>query len=199
MYKESNNTKKYEFNVTWRVNSEPYFSTTTHTERIDVNIDANVTFPTATDDESDPIHYFIVNNTFPVPANMNHANSSETVIEFILLNSNIHDAYEFVLEPWEYENHTYCGTPMNVTLIVNTLPVSSASLNSNYQQVPYISNVDITDTCPWFTDADGDTLTVKIILSDKIIGESDSNTITATKCSVCVQHYWLRIYIEQYK
>ena len=44
MYKESNNTKKYEFNVTWRVNSEPYFNTTTHTERIDMNIDANVTF-----------------------------------------------------------------------------------------------------------------------------------------------------------
>ena len=99
MYKESNNTKKYEFNVTWRVNSEPYFSTTTHTERIDMNIDTNVTFPTATDDESDPIHYFIANSTFPIPANMNHANSSETVIEFILLNSNIHDAYEFMLEP----------------------------------------------------------------------------------------------------
>ena len=56
---------------------------------------------------------------------------------------------------------------MNVTLIVNTLPVFGASLNSNYQQVPYISNTDITDACPWFTDADGDTLTVRIILSNK--------------------------------
>ena len=57
---------------------------------------------------------------------------------------------------------------MNVTLIVNTLPVSGASLNSNYQQVPYISNTDITDTCPWFTDADGDTLTVSILAFDII-------------------------------
>ena len=78
---------------------------------------------------------------------------------------------------------------MNVTLIVNTLPVFGASLNSNYQQVPYISNTDITDACPWFTDADGDTLTVRIILSNKIIGECDSNTITATKCTICLQHY----------
>ena len=99
MYYENNNTRKYEFNVTWRINSEPYFTTTTHTKRIDTNTDINVTFPTATDDESDPIHYFVVNSTFPLPPNMNHANSSKTVIEFILLNSNIHGVYEFVLEP----------------------------------------------------------------------------------------------------
>ena len=162
MYYESDNTRKYEFNVTWRINSEPYFSTTTHDKRIDTNTDINVTFPTATDDESDPIHYFVVNSTFPLPPKMNHASSSKTIIEFILLNSNIHGVYEFVLEPWEYTNQTYWGTPMNVTLIVNILPVVTASISNNYQQIPYVSNTDIIDVCPWFVDPDGDTFIVSI-------------------------------------
>ena len=162
MYAESNNTKKYEFNVTWRVNSEPYFSSTTHTQVLRTGQDVNVTFATATDDESDSIHYFVVNSTFPASASMNHADSSQTVIEFTGITSGVAGTYEFILEPWEYTNHTYCGTPLNVTVIINSLPVYGASLSSNYQQIPYISNADIKDTCPWFTDADGDTLTVSI-------------------------------------
>ena len=58
---------------------------------------------------------------------------------------------------------------MNVTVIINSLPVVSASINNNYQQIPYVSNTDIKDACPWFTDADGDTLTVSIIIFDFIL------------------------------
>ena len=169
MYRSVNNTKKYEFNVTWRVNTEPYFTTTTQTKVVRAGQDVNVTFPTATDDESDPIHYFVVNSTLPASVNVNHANSSESVIEFTGTSSSIGGTYEFVLEPWEYENHTYCGTPLNVTVIINSLPVVTASINNNYQQIPYVSNTDIKDACPWFTDADGDTLTVSIIIFDFIL------------------------------
>ena len=55
---------------------------------------------------------------------------------------------------------------MNVTVIINSLPVVTASINNNFQQIPYVSNADIKDACPWFTDADGDTLTVNIIMFD---------------------------------
>ena len=51
---------------------------------------------------------------------------------------------------------------MNVTLIVNILPVVTASISNNYQQIPYVSNTDIIDVCPWFVDPDGDTFIVSI-------------------------------------
>ena len=162
MYAESNNTKKYEFNVTWRVNSEPYFSPTTHTQVLRTGQDMNITFATATDDESDSIYYFLANITSPLQNYMHHGDLSGTMIEFTGITTAIVGTYEFFIEPWEYANHTYCGTPLNVTVIINSLPVYGASLSSNYQQIPYISNADIKDTCPWFTDADGDTLTVSI-------------------------------------
>ena len=88
---------------------------------------------------------------------------------------------------------------MNVTAIINSLPVVSASISNNYQKIPYVSNTDIIDTCPWFTDPDGDTLVVSIIKFDNILGKYDSNTITVTKCACCLQHYCLRVYNEQYQ
>ena len=99
MYYESNNTRKYEFNVTWRVNTEPYFTTTTQTQVVRAGQDVNVTFATATDDESDPIYYFVVKSTLPASVNLNQANSSESVIEFTGTSSSIGGTYEFVLEP----------------------------------------------------------------------------------------------------
>ena len=164
MYYSSNNTKSYEFNVTWRVNTQPYYSTTTDTQVLRVGQDVNITFPVATDDESDPMHYFIVNSTVPGSILLTHPNSSETKIEFTGAISSDVGTYEFFLEPWEYSNQTYCGTALKVTLIVNTLPTYIASLSSNYQRTPYTSNSNITNSCPWFSDADGDSLTVSNIL-----------------------------------
>ena len=99
MYYSSNNTKSYEFNVTWRVNTQPYYSTTTDTQVLRVGQDVNITFPVATDDESDPMHYFIVNSTVPGSILLTHPNSSETKIEFTGATSSDVGTYEFFLEP----------------------------------------------------------------------------------------------------
>ena len=98
MHHASSNTKKYEFNVTWRANSEPYFDISTHTQVFRVGQDGNVTFPVAIDDEGDTIHYFVTNSTLPGSVTIGQGDSSSTRIEFAGITSAMIGMYALVLE-----------------------------------------------------------------------------------------------------
>lgn len=153
--------REYKSNITFTNNTVPTYAIGADYHHIlRVGVAEDVVIPAATDTQSHTIYYHI--DTTDLPGTVTYAQSVtySNQLNFTAPVAADVGNYTLVLSACESVNAVYC-TNLTVHFYINQAPVEAVTFPSNPNaRVPYTSTSDIALTCPWWTDADGDTLTV---------------------------------------
>ena len=153
--------REYEFNVTYTNNTEPTYSIgSDYHHLLRVGVAEDVVIPAATDAESHTIFYHV--DTTDLPGTVTYVQSVDysNQLNFSAPLAADVGTYTMVLSACESEVAIY-WTNLTIHFYINHAPVAGVTFPTNPNaRLPYISSSDISLACPWWTDPDGETLTV---------------------------------------
>lgn len=168
MYYVSNSTRDYPFTVTFTNNSAPFYNSTNSVSWILLRsgVSTNYIFQPSYDTESDTLTYTF-NHNLPSPVTYSQNDTNSLNLTFSSVNVGTEGTYYMVVTA--HQDVLAYSASENVTVYINALPVESATFPSNpISKTPYSNNAAISMACPWFTDADSDSLTVSDLYWEKL-------------------------------
>jgi len=167
--------KCFSFAVTFVANAKPVFSSTPSSIQITWWTDQNYTLPSATNSEWNSLYYRITIPSLPFTLTCSDPSTKNLTISGLAVN--LETSYTgFTFEAWENSNFIYCTSFSFSIEVINTIPTVLNSM-PNKSIIPYI-NSTISSTCPWFTDTQGDSLTINYTVTPSL-------TVMSMDSSLC--------------
>ena len=164
----------YNFTATYRANTKPTFSSPPSSIQIIWCADQTKTPAVATDAEGDTLYYKLVAPALPFTVTC--SDSSTGVLSISGLAVNLEATYTgFVYYVCENSNFLYCTSFSFSIDVINTIPVVNPSSAVDKTVVVYMAT-EISYACPWFTDAQGDTMTVNYTITPALSTISMTNS-----------------------
>ena len=148
--------------MTYRANTKPTFSSNPTSIQIVCWADQTYTLPSATDAEGDTLYYRITIPTLPFT--LTCSDPSSGILNISGLAVNLESSYSgFSYDVWENSNFMYWTTLSFSIDVINTVPVPTFTAVDK-TITPY-KNSTLTFPWPWFSDAQGDLMTISYTIS----------------------------------